>query len=118
MMIRVPRCDNPNSARYDLDLPSHVIVIQDWHNMTADSMVPGLLYDVTDQVPKRERYSVVIYCNRPIRSYWIHVRAVGTCEFTRAYQVAILRYRGASKTPPSPPPTYNITWVNSPGVVS
>uniref|UniRef100_A0A1B6LX09 Laccase n=1 Tax=Graphocephala atropunctata TaxID=36148 RepID=A0A1B6LX09_9HEMI len=194
-VIRVPRDDDPNSDLYDLDQPSHVIVIQDWHHLVADAMLPGLLYDNTDQRPltyliqgrgqyftkngnrltttplsefnvtqgKRyvfriiaatcfecqytftienhdmliiaadaqsikpyrvnsltmspgERYSVVVNCNKPTNSYWMQVRTVGYCNATEAYQLAVLRYRGASRTPSATSPTYAVSAANRPGL--
>ncbi|XP_046680736.1 laccase-3-like [Homalodisca vitripennis] len=195
LMIRVPRADDVNSNLYDFDLPSHMIVVQDWHHLVADAMLPGLRYDRTDQRPLTylingrgqyltrngtkltttpfaefnvtqgnryvfrviagtctecqyvltienhdmviiaadagsikpyrvdsitmspgERYSFVVNCNRTVNSYWIQVRTIGYCNATGAYQLAVLRYRGAGRTPTSTPPTYAVTASNRPGI--
>lgn len=50
-VIRQPKEDDPNKDEYDFDLPSHVIVINDWYHMTADSLFPGLRYNDTEQMP-------------------------------------------------------------------
>lgn len=41
-MVRTPVEQDPNGALYDYDLPSHVILIQDWLHETADAYFPGL----------------------------------------------------------------------------
>uniref|UniRef100_A0A1B6DQZ8 Laccase n=1 Tax=Clastoptera arizonana TaxID=38151 RepID=A0A1B6DQZ8_9HEMI len=50
-VIRQPKEDDPNRDEYDYDLPSHVIVINDWYHKTADSIFPGLRYNDTEQMP-------------------------------------------------------------------
>uniref|UniRef100_A0A1B6LW19 Laccase n=1 Tax=Graphocephala atropunctata TaxID=36148 RepID=A0A1B6LW19_9HEMI len=195
LMIRTPRDQDLNTRLYDFDLPSHVIVVQDWHHLTADSMVPGLLHDDTDQRPQTyliqgrgqlfsrdgirltntplsefnvtqgkryvfriiagtcfecqyiftienhdmiiitadaqstkpyrvdsltmspgERYSIVVNCDKQVNSYWMQVRTVGYCNATEAYQLAVLRYRGAGRTPTHTAPTYEVTAANRPGL--
>ncbi|XP_054290200.1 uncharacterized protein LOC129005360 [Macrosteles quadrilineatus] len=50
LLVRQPRTEDPNDREYDLDLPSHVIVVQDWYHMVADGMFPGLRYRDTEQM--------------------------------------------------------------------
>ncbi|XP_029171325.1 laccase-1-like [Nylanderia fulva] len=54
-----------------------------------------------------ERYDFVINTNNRVDSYWIQLRAVGSCERTSIQQLAILQYDGASDVPTTPPPTFN-----------
>ncbi|XP_075221315.1 uncharacterized protein LOC142324284 [Lycorma delicatula] len=42
LVVRRPVSEDPNGDRYDFDLPSHVILIQDWMHETADALFPGL----------------------------------------------------------------------------
>lgn len=56
-----------------------------------------------------ERYTVVINANQAVKSYWIHVRAIGLCTHTAARQVAILHYAGAPSQPSSPIPRFNVS---------
>ncbi|XP_046680734.1 laccase-5-like [Homalodisca vitripennis] len=195
LVVRRPRDEDPNGNEYDFDLPSHLIVIQDWHHLSADAMFPGLKYrsdsqmaqtylingrgqwlmtdgyrlantplsqfnvvqgnryvfrivaatcfecqyiftiekhdlvvigaDVHSTKPYRvdsltmspgERYTVVVNCNRSIDSYWIQVRTVGFCSDMAANQVAVLTYEGASRSPSSKAPSYDVTEVNDPGL--
>lgn len=50
LVVRQPRDEDPNRDEYDFDLPSHVIVIQDWYHLVADAMFPGLRYRDTEQM--------------------------------------------------------------------
>ncbi|XP_054289587.1 uncharacterized protein LOC129004903 isoform X2 [Macrosteles quadrilineatus] len=51
-IVRVPDSENPIRRFYDFDLPSHVIVIQDWMHTTADERFPGYYrYRETGQSP-------------------------------------------------------------------
>ncbi|CAL1684661.1 unnamed protein product [Lasius platythorax] len=54
-----------------------------------------------------ERYDFVINTNNRVDSYWIQLRAVGSCERTAIQQLAILKYDGASDVPTTPPPIFN-----------
>lgn len=42
LVVRRPVKNDPNGSLYDFDLPSHVVVIQDWLHETSDSLFPGL----------------------------------------------------------------------------
>lgn len=50
-----------------------------------------------------ERFDFVVNANQPIDNYWIRVRGLMDCDerFTKAYQVAVLRYEGAPVNLPS-----------------
>lgn len=48
-----------------------------------------------------ERYDVVIEANKPVASYWIVVRGMGTC--TAASQAAVLQYEGSPTSKPDLP---------------
>lgn len=65
-----------------------------------------------------ERYSVVLNANRPVGTYWMEVRSTGLCTHMRAYQVAILRYRGGPRNPRSERPAMEETAANRVGLVS
>ena len=49
-----------------------------------------------------ERYDLVLDADRPIGSYWIHVRGLSDCgpRFHNVHEAAILRYRGAPDRKP------------------
>lgn len=44
-----------------------------------------------------ERFDFILHANAPIKNYWIWFRGLMDCgpNFTKAHQVAILRYDGA-----------------------
>lgn len=44
-----------------------------------------------------ERYDFVVEADQPVDNYWIRFRGLMDCDerFTKAYQVAVLRYEGA-----------------------
>ncbi|XP_033609847.1 laccase isoform X2 [Cryptotermes secundus] len=42
-----------------------------------------------------ERYDFVLEASEEVRSYWIHVEAIGNCEELQLYSLGILRYSGA-----------------------
>lgn len=48
-----------------------------------------------------ERFDFVVHANRPVGNYWLRVRGLMDCDerFTKAHQVAVLRYAGAAETP-------------------
>lgn len=46
-----------------------------------------------------ERFDVVVEAMRPVSSYWIFVQGIGSCS--NAYQVAVLKYRGATELWPA-----------------
>lgn len=50
-----------------------------------------------------ERFDFVVNANQPIDNYWIRVRGLMDCDerFTKAYQVAVLRYESAAENLPS-----------------
>ncbi|KAJ8669572.1 hypothetical protein QAD02_000831 [Eretmocerus hayati] len=55
-----------------------------------------------------ERFDVIIEMNRKIDNYWIRLRGLVDCgpEFTKAHQVAILRYEGAPNQEPNADVSY------------
>lgn len=55
-----------------------------------------------------ERYDFVLHANKinASRNFWIRARGFVLCEFNKAYQVAVLRYRGAPEVDPPEP----ISW--------
>ncbi|KOC68923.1 Laccase-4 [Habropoda laboriosa] len=55
-----------------------------------------------------ERFDFVVETNRNVDNYWIRFRGLMDCDerFTKAYQVAILRYDGALEEDPSGVVTY------------
>lgn len=56
-----------------------------------------------------ERFDFVVNANQPIDNYWIRVRGLMDCDerFTKAYQVAVLRYESAAISLPS---GFHPTW--------
>lgn len=50
-----------------------------------------------------ERFDFVVMANQPVANYWIRYRGLMDCDerFTKAYQVAVLRYAGAVEEHPS-----------------
>lgn len=42
MIIRQPIAEDPNSLRYDFDLPEYTIVASDWMHVDAEMFMPGL----------------------------------------------------------------------------
>lgn len=58
-----------------------------------------------------ERFDIIVNANKAVANYWVRVRGLMDCDerFTSAYQVAILRYRGAPLQNPRPAPQYNYT---------
>lgn len=42
LVVRRPVEQDPQGNKYDYDLPSHVIIIQDWLHEVADALYPGL----------------------------------------------------------------------------
>lgn len=50
LVIRRPQQQDPNGRLYDFDLPSHLIVVQDWYHKTADALFPGLRFNDTQQM--------------------------------------------------------------------
>lgn len=56
-----------------------------------------------------ERFDFVVNANQPIDNYWIRVRGLMDCDerFTKAYQVAVLRYESAAQNLPS---GFHPTW--------
>ncbi|XP_076673352.1 uncharacterized protein LOC143371730 [Andrena cerasifolii] len=55
-----------------------------------------------------ERFDFVVHANRDVDNYWIVVRGLMDCDerFTKAYQVAVLRYEGAIEEEPKAQVTY------------
>ncbi|XP_043252870.1 laccase-1-like [Colletes gigas] len=55
-----------------------------------------------------ERFDFVVNTNRSVGNYWMRFRGLMDCDerFTKAYQVAILRYEGAIKENPEGDVTY------------
>lgn len=58
-----------------------------------------------------ERFDFVVNANQPVGNYWLRVRGLMDCDerFTKANQVAVLRYTGAEEEPGWPTeewPTY------------
>ncbi|XP_060581710.1 uncharacterized protein LOC132738260 [Ruditapes philippinarum] len=53
-----------------------------------------------------ERFDFVLNASQPVGNYWIRVRGLGVCGFSKVKQVAILRYAGA----PDEEPTGSTTW--------
>ncbi|XP_053980315.1 uncharacterized protein LOC128877215 [Hylaeus volcanicus] len=55
-----------------------------------------------------ERFDFVVDTNRTVANYWIRFRGLMDCDerFTKAYQVAILRYEGAIEQDPEGEVTY------------
>lgn len=51
LVVREPDEDNPVSSLYDTDLPSHVMVIQDWMHAYSNEVLPGLLQRILGQGP-------------------------------------------------------------------
>lgn len=47
LIIRVPKSQDGNSAQYDFDLPSHVIILSDWMHSMTDSKFPGNTHNDT-----------------------------------------------------------------------
>jgi hypothetical protein len=47
----------------------------------------------------------VLEASEEVRSYWIHVEAIGNCEELQLYSLGILRYSGA-KSPFLDDPVY------------
>ncbi|XP_046680737.1 laccase-2-like [Homalodisca vitripennis] len=77
-VIRQPRSEDPNTDEYDFDLPSHVIVIQDWYHLMADAMFPGLRFRDTEQmaasylIQGKGRYTLsdgTLLANTPIAEF-------------------------------------------------
>ncbi|XP_014471746.1 PREDICTED: laccase-4-like [Dinoponera quadriceps] len=54
-----------------------------------------------------ERYDFILHANQSVGTYWIQVRGMGGCSETRVQQLAMLRYKGASKKPQLQAPAYN-----------
>lgn len=50
-----------------------------------------------------ERFDFIVETNQNIDNFWIRFRGLMDCDerFTKAYQVAILRYEGASNKDPN-----------------
>ncbi|KAJ8669742.1 hypothetical protein QAD02_001001 [Eretmocerus hayati] len=57
-----------------------------------------------------ERFDVIIKMNQTIDNYWIRLRGLIDCgpQFTKAYQVAILRYEGAPEEDPQADVAYEL----------
>ncbi|XP_076174595.1 uncharacterized protein LOC143150301 [Ptiloglossa arizonensis] len=55
-----------------------------------------------------ERFDFVVETNRSVGNYWIRFRGLMDCDerFTKAYQVAVLRYEGAIEEDPKGEVTY------------
>ena len=49
-----------------------------------------------------ERFDFIVEMNQEVGNYWMHFRGLLDCgeAFTKAYQVAVLRYEGASRRRP------------------
>lgn len=49
-----------------------------------------------------ERFDIIVEMNQKINNYWIRFRGLLDCapKFTKAHQVAILRYEGAPEKDP------------------
>ncbi|XP_070151439.1 uncharacterized protein [Polyergus mexicanus] len=56
-----------------------------------------------------ERFDFIIEMNQPVDNYWIRFRGLMDCDerFLSAYQVAILRYEGASEEEPAVEVSYD-----------
>ncbi|XP_054006963.1 uncharacterized protein LOC128891497 [Hylaeus anthracinus] len=54
-----------------------------------------------------ERLDCVIHADQKPRSYWIQVRGLGECAEKKVQQFAILKYKGALETPPTPQPSFD-----------
>ncbi|XP_014213138.1 laccase-1-like [Copidosoma floridanum] len=59
-----------------------------------------------------ERFDVIVEMNQEIGNYWIRFRGLLDCapKFTKAYQVAILRYEGAPHEDPKADVAYEIPY--------
>jgi hypothetical protein len=51
LVIRTPQTQDPNGNTYDVDVPEHNLIIQDWMNTTAEERFPGLLKRQPGQLP-------------------------------------------------------------------
>lgn len=56
-----------------------------------------------------ERFDVIVVANQPVGNYWIRIKGLIDCgpKFTKAFQVAVLRYDGAPEEDPSGEVGYN-----------
>ncbi|EEZ98364.1 laccase 1 isoform X1 [Tribolium castaneum] len=56
-----------------------------------------------------ERFDFIVTADQPQDVYWMHFRGLMDCDerFTRAYQVAVLEYKGTQTNYPSYEPTYD-----------
>ena len=43
LIVRQPKEEDPNRNLYDFDLPSHILLIMDWHHAEAETRTPGLI---------------------------------------------------------------------------
>lgn len=84
----------------------------DGHNITVISSDGGYFEPVvvsTLVTYAGERFDFVVKADQSVGNYWVRVRGLMDCDerFTKAHQVAILRYDGASENEPS---EENKTW--------
>lgn len=57
-----------------------------------------------------ERFDVIVNMNQNVSNYWMRFRGLLDCgpQFTKAYQVAILRYEGAPDEDPEAEVSYDL----------
>lgn len=85
----------------------------DEHNLTVIASDGWYIEPVivsTIVVYSGERFDFILNASQAIDNYWIRVRGLMDCDerFTKAHQVAILRYNGAEiKEPNGQPPIYD-----------
>lgn len=53
-----------------------------------------------------ERYDIVLSADQAVANYWIRARGLGLCQYTLAFQQAIVHYQGASIETPNEPSGY------------
>lgn len=87
-----------------LNCPVEVSI--DHHNLTVIA-TDGWYFEpitvATIVVYAGERFDFVVNASQPIGNYWVRVRGLMDCDerFTKAHQVAILRYSGATVEEPA-----------------
>ncbi|XP_043254604.1 laccase-3-like [Colletes gigas] len=87
-------------AEYRIENHKCTVIAQDGANVkpiTVDTVITSA----------GERVDCVLNAYQKQRSYWIQVRGLGECQDKKVQQLAILKYKGARETPPTPPPTYD-----------
>ncbi|XP_058451551.1 uncharacterized protein LOC131430517 [Malaya genurostris] len=173
MIIRQPEANDPNSFRYDFDMPEHTILASDWMHEDGEMFMPGLpsgdgilpinvlingkgtftkangnrtsvplevfrvrkggryrfrfinaashvcplelqILNHTLEIiasdsfhlqpivvntlisTSGERYDFIVHADQPSDDYWLRIRAVGSCEYRKIQQFAVLSYQPLS----------------------